>query len=213
MTKTNAKTNAKHPTTPGTLSLFTGVGERKYLSAQERARFLSAAERLDNPAHHTFCAMLYWTGCRPGEARAMSAVQIDLEARAVIIGTLKKRGREKGRHFRSVPVPDEFLALLDRVHGISALQRGEDPRCFYRLWPYSRTKAWRLVHDVMTGAGITGVRASARGLRHSYGVKAAMTQVPITRIKSWLGHASLETTEIYLDITGAEDRALAERMW
>ena len=65
----------------------------------------------------------------------------------------------------------------------------------------------------MEDAGLVGVKASAKGLRHAYGVQAAMTQVPITRIKTWLGHSSLETTEIYLDVAGAEDRAIAERMW
>lgn len=157
--------------------------------------------------------MLHWTGCHPGEARALSELQINLEARTIIIGTLKKRGRERGRHFRVVPVPDAFIALLDTVHNIAELQRRVDPRCLYRLWPYSRTKVWRLVHEMMEEAGITRVRASARGPQHAFGVKAAMTCVPVTRVKHWLGHASLETTEIYLDISGAEDRALAEQMW
>lgn len=66
---------------------------------------------------------------------------------------------------------------------------------------------------MMMAADTTDAKACARGLRHAYGVRAAMTLLPIARIKSWLGHASLETTEIYLDIAGAEDRALAERMW
>lgn len=32
-------------------------------------------------------------------------------------------------------------------------------------------------------------------------------------IKKWLGHAKFETTAIYLDATGDEERELAERMW
>lgn len=65
----------------------------------------------------------------------------------------------------------------------------------------------------MTEAQITGVRACAKGLRYAYGVQAAMAQIPLNRIKSWLGHASLETTEIYIDTAGMEDRMIAERMW
>ena len=40
-----------------------------------------------------------------------------------------------------------------------------------------------------------------------------MTKVPETRIRKWLGHESLATTGIYLDVAGPEDRAMAARMW
>jgi len=69
--------------------------------------------------------------------------------------------------------------------------------------------------DVATACtSIVGVQQDdSVALRHAYGAHAAMTQVPINRIKSWLGHASLDTTEIYLGTAGAEDRQIAERMW
>jgi hypothetical protein len=31
--------------------------------------------------------------------------------------------------------------------------------------------------------------------------------------KKWLGHARLETTAIYLDVSGEEERKLAARLW
>ena len=65
----------------------------------------------------------------------------------------------------------------------------------------------------MKAAGICGVRACAKGLRHTYGVHAALALVPETRIQKWLGHASLTTTEVYLDVALPEERAMAERMW
>ncbi|MDD3444395.1 MAG: hypothetical protein PHS60_03220, partial [Zavarzinia sp.] len=53
----------------------------------------------------------------------------------------------------------------------------------------------------------------ARGLRHAYGVHAALASVPETNIKKWLGHAHLATTEIYLDMAPPEERVIARRMW
>lgn len=64
----------------------------------------------------------------------------------------------------------------------------------------------------MTAAGLGGVRACARGLRHSHGVAAALQRVPQAQIRTWLGHASLETTAIYFDRVGQEDREMAARI-
>jgi integrase/recombinase XerD len=37
--------------------------------------------------------------------------------------------------------------------------------------------------------------------------------IPLPVVKKWLGHASLETTAIYLDLIGEEERELAKRLW
>lgn len=103
---------ARQPAGPNGFSLFTDIGERKYLSPHERTLFMDAAARLSDPAHYTFCAMLHWTGCRPSEARAISALHIDCDSGAITISSLKKRGVQRGCHFRSVPVPEEFITLL-----------------------------------------------------------------------------------------------------
>ena len=199
------------PTYKG-MTLFTQAGERKYLSEQERVRFLAALPILRDPEAQTFCETLYWTGCRPSEALALTPQHIDTEGAAVIVRSLKKRGEWKGRHFRSIPVPRPYIDHLDEVHhiGVALAQPGRDET---PLWRFSRTTAWRRAHAVMEAAGITGIRACANGLRHTYGIHAALTKVPETRIKKWLGHASLATTEIYLDMAAPEDRAIASRMW
>ena len=195
------------------MSLYSAIGERKYLTAAERRKFLAALPVLDKPSEQTFCEMIYWTGCRPTEARGIHAGHIDLSERLVIIRSLKKRGDQKGRHFRPMPLPGGFVRRLDRVHGLRVLQAGVDQGCAARLWPFGRTKGWRLVRTVMDAAGLSGIKSTARGLRHALGVHAALTHVPETRLQSWLGHASLQTTAIYIAASGPEDRAIAQRMW
>jgi len=203
----------KSPSPYQGMSLYTPIGERKYLTSDERKRFLAALPIIDDPAERTFCEMIHWTGCRPSEALALHAVNIDLAESVVAICSLKKRGEQKGRHFRAVPVPPEFTSRLDDVHGLRMAQAGGDGGCSELLWPFGRTKGWRLVRMVMIAAGLGGVKGCARGLRHAMGVHAAVTHVPETRLQFWLGHASLETTAIYLDACGPEDRAIAQRMW
>lgn len=195
------------------MSLYTQIGERKYLTSGERQAFLAALPVIENPAEQTFCEMIHWTGCRPSEALAICAIHIDLSEHVVVVRSLKKRGEQKGRHFRPIPVPSDFVERLDQVHGIREMQANHNQFRPVRLWPFGRTKGWRLMKEVMDAAGLSGVKGSARGLRHALGVHAAVNRVPQARLQFWLGHASPETTAIYIEASGPEDRAMAERMW
>lgn len=195
------------------MSLFTYAGERKYLSRSERARFLDAISILDNLKHQTFCELIFWTGCRPSEALNLCAVNVDFSEGMIVFRSLKKRGALKNRHFRAVPVPTCLLGRLDSVHDIRTAQEEPDQGAGVPLFVFSRTTGWRIIQTVMETAKISGARANARGLRHALGVQAAVSNVPESRIQAWLGHASLETTSVYLSAQGLEDRAIAERMW
>jgi integrase len=62
-------------------------------------------------------------------------------------------------------------------------------------------------------AGITGAPATAKGLRHAAAVAALLAAVPLHLVQRWLGHVSPETTQIYLDVVGLEERQFAARMW
>lgn len=192
------------------LSLFTGTGERKYLNEAERERFLKAIPALENPVEQTYCEVLFWTGCRVSEALALTHQHIDLEERIIIIRSLKKRSKQKSTQYRPVPIPDHFADRLNQVHSVGIHHMTGSVE---RLWDFSRTTAWHRINTVMKAANIKGAMACGRGLRHSYGVHAALKGIPETRIKKWLGHEHLETTSIYLDIAGPEDRAIAQRMW
>ena len=197
-----------------TMTLFAGSGERKYLSEAERRAFYDALDVLGCAKERAFCEMIYWTGCRPSEALNLTVRDINVEEGTVIIRTLKKRGKDKGRHFRSIPLPRHFVERLEGIYKLRALQNsGNAQAALSPLWTFSRTTGWSRMAKVMQAAKISGIRACARGLRHSFGVHAALTKIPETRIKKWLGHTSLATTEIYMNTAGAEDRAIAARMW
>jgi integrase len=65
----------------------------------------------------------------------------------------------------------------------------------------------------MARAGIAGGMACPKGLRHGFAIACIAQDVPLTTIKKWMGHARLETTEIYLDASGDEERDFAKRVW
>ncbi len=182
------------------IALFNGCGARKYLCARELPRFLKATAKEDDVTR-TFCLLLALTGCRISEALALTPAQIDPETGRIAFRTLKRRRVT----FRAVPVPPYLMAAMLRI--------AEQKTTKERLWPWSRPTAWRRVKAVMDAAGISGPQAMPKGLRHGFGVANAEENVPMATTQKWLGHAKLETTAIYQQAVGREEKAFARRLW
>ena len=181
---------------------------RKYLTADERQRFLAAVRAHPKPAVQTLARTLALTGCRVSEALSIRACDVDLDAAEIRIATLKRRSE----HWRGVPVPDDLVHDLDLVHRLRRAQGSPRGRTA-ALWDISRQGAHRQVAALMRTAGIDGPQACPRGLRHSWGVAAVQAGVPLTTIAAVLGHADVGTTAIYATAIGAEARELVSRLW
>jgi integrase len=189
--------------------LYDRQGNREYLTSEERRAFIAAAHQAE-PEAQTFCLTLALTGARISEALALCPSRIDFPLKGVVIESLKKR---RLGIFRAVPVPESMLNQLDLVHQIRAKQ--SDPSLSgQRIWPWGRTTAWLRVKDVMREARVNGPWGVPKGLRHGFGVEGITSAaIPLNIIQRWLGHARIETTAIYADALGAEERLLAARMW
>jgi len=175
------------------------TGRRKYLTADERRRFLAAADR-QAPSKRALCHVLTYAGCRISEALALTIHQVDGERLALTFRTLKRRRTV----FRVVPVPQ---TVIDMVCALPVEADG-------RLWRLHRVTAWRAVKATMQRAGIAdGPGTCPKGLRHGFGICAAGHNVPTNLIQRWMGHARPTTTAIYLDAVGVEERQFAARMW
>lgn len=173
---------------------------RKYLSESERQRFFNAAMEVEE-SKRLFLLMLYYTGARVSEVLAIEKDNIDFDEQMIFILTLKKRRSEV---YRRIPLlPSFLLALGDYYQNISGM----------KLWSFSRCTAYRYVKAIMVAAGIYGIQACPKGLRHTFGVNAIKQGVPINKVKAWMGHQSIATTEIYLDVIGVEEREVYGRMW
>jgi integrase len=181
--------------------VFNRNGQRKYLNRIERRAYLQAI-RSQSDERRAFCLTLFYTGCRISEALNLTVERIDLTGKAVVFETLKRRQRG---HFRAVPVPD---ALTDLLRELVAGKEADA-----KIWTFSRITAYRLIKAMMKQAGIAGDMACPKGLRHGHGVACVSGKVPLTTIQKWLGHARLETTAIYLEVLGDEERELAKRIW
>jgi integrase/recombinase XerD len=191
------------------MHLYDQNGHRKYLTPAERQDFIRASESALRQIR-TFCGTLVHTGCRISEALALTADRVDIDDGVLVIESLKKRRRGV---YRAIPVPPAFLDTLNLVHDLRAARRRHDRGRSVHLWPWSRPTAWRHVCAVMRAAGIVGLHATPKGLRHGFGIKAVVSNVPLNMAQKWLGHAQLATTAIYANATGPEEKQIAERMW
>ena len=189
--------------------LYDHQGNRKYLTSEERRAFIAATKGAD-PSIATFCLALAYTGARISEILDISPRCIDFGIKAIVIRCLKRR---RDGIFRTVPVPDSLLEQLESVYGIKRLQ--DDPVLSNkRIWPWCRTTAWGHVKAIMFGAKVKGPWAMPKGLRHGLCVEGtADAGIPLNIMQRWLGHARIETTAIYANALGREERKLARRIW
>jgi integrase/recombinase XerD len=189
---------------PYAASLYSAIGQRKYLNGPERTRFIAAAMECPRLELQTFCLVLAFTGCRISEGLSLTPSSIETGEASIALRSLKKR--KKAVVIRQVPVPAALIERLQELHDLSI------PGA--RLWGWSRSRAWQLVKAVMTRAAIDpGLHATPKGLRHGFGVHAIRSGIPLNLVQRWMGHASMSTTAIYLQVVGAEEREIAERMW
>lgn len=73
--------------------------------------------------------------------------------------------------------------------------------------------AYRKIKAAMHEAGIDGIRATPKGLRHAFGIVANQRGIQLNMVAKWLGHADIKTTAIYCDAVGFEERTVASRLW
>lgn len=182
------------------MALFSLDGQRKYLCRSESQRFLRVASGMAEETR-IFCCLLHFTGCRVSEALELTPRRLDVEGGRVVFRTLKRRKRV----FRAVPIPSQLMSDLVRL----SRRLGPDER----LWPCCRQTAWRRVKKVMAAANIDGPQAAPRGLRHQFGVQALRANLSLPLTQRLLGHASPNTTVIYQQVAGDDERDLVGRLW
>jgi integrase/recombinase XerD len=189
-----------------TLSLLDCTGQRKYLTPGQRADFIKKACYAE-PETSSFCLTLALTGARISEVLALTPDRVDAADCAVVFETLKRRRRGI---YRSVPVPYYLIEqLLAYMTACGFTKSNHDQR----LWNFSRTTAWQRVKVIMHAAHIPASIAKPKALRHAFAVEAVQKKIALSMVQKWLGHAKIETTAIYADPTGEEERALARLMW
>lgn len=181
--------------------MFDRDGNRKYLNAEERLRFYEAAKLLRQSSRSAFCLTLFFSGARISEVLSLTSKNVDAADKTVVFKTLKQRHKVR---YRAVPIPVE---LLDQLRLLADMNGSE------RLWSFSRSTGWKIIKDCMKSAGLDGIKATPKGLRHGFAISCVANGVPLPSLRIWMGHARLETTAIYTEMVGEDARELVKRTW
>ena len=142
-------------------------------------------------------------GLRVSEALALDVSDLSLDSD---LPTIRVRSG-KGRKARVVPVHPELAAAFRMALSYGNAREG-------RLIEAHRSTAWRWVQAAVEraerlGAIAPGRRVGTHTLRHSYARHLLMHGVPINYLSRWLGHSSIQTTLIYLELVPDPTGSLA----
>ena len=162
------------------------------LSADEQGRILGAVE---DQERRIVATMLY-AGVRASELCKLRATDYHTDEQGRY--WLKVRG--KGGKSRVVPVGQALAGEL------GAPGQGDGPLFKSRQGPghYKRQRIFQIVKAAVARAGIEK-RISPHSLRHTAAITWLHAGVPLSVVQQWLGHASLATTQKYLDhVTNGE---------
>jgi integrase/recombinase XerD len=166
----------------------------RYLNEDEVRALVKSAGEL-GPTHFALVLLLVTTGLRVGEAAGARWQDIFRDP----AGRLGLRVRGKGGRTRIVALRerDAFPALV-AIHGSDELDAGDEtPLLPSPYGAYSTMSLWRFVKDAGRKAGLSK-EPSPHFLRHSYGTLTAFGGASAIEIKEALGHASLETSQLYI---------------
>lgn len=189
-------------------SLMDKRGRRKYLNSKERMAFFRTVLGWNSPEFRVFCLVLFYTGCRPSEALNLRVENVDGVDQTLTLATLKQRIQPgETPLYRTLPVPDTLICEL------KSLTKEHNKSDQDLVFGFSRATGWRKMKVVMEIAGVEGIQATSKGLRHGFALACVSVGIPIETIRKLLGHKSLKNTMIYLDILGDEEREFVKKTW
>jgi len=144
-------------------------------------------------------------GLRVSEACALTLEDVHWTTETPYLRFRGKRGRE-----RIVPmnlhVQDALRVWLDKRGGAS-----EYVFCNLRTGGrLSRKTVWDALNRYADRAGIRHVHPHM--LRHTFGTSLADREVPLERIKELMGHASVQTSQIYITVSAEQKRRAVEQI-
>lgn len=175
------------------------------LSAAEAERLVEAA-RGATPRDLRDAALvelLYGSGLRISEALGLEEGAVDLDDR--LVRCVGKGGKE-----RVVPLGRRAAEALRRylARGRPFLDRRHRPELFLnaRGGPLTRAGAFLILRRLAERAGLEPGRVHPHLLRHSFATHLLEGGADLRSVQEMLGHADLQTTELYTHVTDRRRR-------
>jgi integrase len=181
------------------------TGDLRVLDARGIEELIAAADNLQDAVLYRLATS---TGMRLGELRALRWSDIDWMAQSIMIRRSYSYSVEtapKSGKVRSVPLTDQAAAALDDLSKRGDFTQPDDLVFISVTGHYlDDSKLRKRFHQALRRAGLPRIRL--HDLRHTFGTIAAQA-FPISDVKAMMGHASIQTTEIYVHYAPKHDAA------
>src|SRR6516162_6730506 len=163
---------------------------RQVLRSDEYTKMLSLAGA--NPRDYAIIQVFLQTGIRVSELAKLTEEDIDLIKPAITV-------RGKGSVEREIALEKKGIHALKSYKAVRPESFSKRFFLNYKGDPISERGIRKLVVKYRKEAGITK-KASCHTLRHTFATCKAEKGVPAYQLQQWLGHANLNTTQIYIHL-------------
>lgn len=174
---------------------------RAYLHSDEYNRLLSQAGA--NARDYAIVQVFLQTGVRVSELVSLTLEDVDIKEKALHV----RAG--KGMVARSIDLSSKAIAAIKNY--LASRPQVNVPQLFLNRYgePITERGVRKLVVKYRQLAGISK-KASCHALRHTFATAKAEKGVSPYQLQQWLGHASLNTTQIYVHLSRRNGQKVME---
>lgn len=178
------------PKVPKVLPVWVGEAQMDYLLDD-----IDYGDDYEGVRDRLLIDMIYSTGMRRSEVASLRDADVDMESHQ-----LKVHG--KGNKERLIPFGPELEALIGHYRQFREAEVGTSETFFTDLEgrPLTPAKVTSTVHKYLDNLPHLA-RRGAHVLRHSFATNMLAEGADLMAVKELLGHASLQSTEVYTHLT------------
>lgn len=162
--------------------------------------------------HRLLFEVMWYSGARVTEALRVCPRDLVLEGEFNSYVSLETLKRRQGRAKVSKTASRRMVPITD-LYFINRLQRYLKTHAKKKLspvFPFSRQAAYDAVKKWSREAHLP-IEVTPHTLRHSFAVNHLLHGQQLHDIKRWMGHSSIKSTEVYLQVLGSDTSHLAAR--
>jgi site-specific recombinase XerD len=163
---------------------------RQFLRSDEYTKMLSLAGA--NPRDYAILQVFLQTGIRVSELASLRVNDVDLLKPSVTVRGKGKVSREIALEKKGIQALRSYLAVRPEAYSDQLFLN-------YKGEPISERGLRKLVVKYTKAAGISK-KVSCHTLRHTFATYKAERGVSPFQLQQWLGHANLNTTQIYVHL-------------
>jgi integrase/recombinase XerC len=191
---------AKNPTL-GVATPKKERGCRTALRLDEYTKLLSLAGA--NPRDYAILQVFLQTGIRISELCALTRSDIDFAARSVHVGN------GKGQKARTIELEKKGIQAVKSYLTVRPESLHDELFLNYQGDPLGGRGVRKMLAKYLKASGITK-KVSPHSLRHTFATYKAERGVSPYVLREWLGHARLDTTQIYVHMARGSSKKVME---